>query len=125
MTNKSVFALIIAGPGTLQNGILALITTVPQINAALVAEDVSSALRMIENHQPRIIILDMSFPNVRDIVRQIKVQYPHIHLIVLAEDTSQEKESEALEADRVLIKGFSAKKLIVIVEKFLENTSHS
>ncbi len=120
MTNKSVLALIIAGPGALQNGLLALITTVPQISAALVAEDASSALRMVENHQPALIILDMSIPKVGDVVRQIKTQYPNIHLIVLAEDTAQEKEGEACGVDSVLLKGFSAQKMIALIEGLLD-----
>ena len=120
MTSKSILALVISGSGTLQNGLLALMTTIPQINAVLVAEDVNSALKMVENHHPGLIILDMSIPDMQDVIKQIKEQCPHGHLIVLVEDTIEEKEVEESGADSVLLKGFSAQKLIAIVENLID-----
>jgi DNA-binding NarL/FixJ family response regulator len=120
MTNKSILALVVSSPGSLQNGLLALMTTIPQISSVLVAEEVDAALRMVENHQPALIIMDMSFPKVQEIIKQIKVQYAHIHLIVLAEDAAQQKEIESFGVDSVLLKGFSAQKLIAIVENVLD-----
>ena len=116
MTNKAVLALVVSSSGTLQNGLLALTTTIPSISAVLVAEDINSALRLVENHQPGLIILDMATLKVQDVIKQIKEQYPRIHLIVLAEDVAQQKEVESFGADSVLLKGFSAQKLIAIVE---------
>jgi two-component system secretion response regulator SsrB len=119
MTNKSVLALVVSSPGALQNGLLALLTTISSISAVLVAEDTESATRMVENHQPSMIILDMSLINVKEIIHQIKEQCPHIHLIVLAEDTAQQKVAEESGADGVLIKGFPAKNLIEIIESLI------
>jgi len=119
MTNKSILVLVVSSSGDLQNGLLALMTTIPQISAVLVAEDVDSTLRMIENHQPALVILDMFLPKVQEVIKQIKAQYAQIHLIVLAEDTAQQKEIEAFGVDSVLIKGFQAQKLIAIVENLV------
>jgi len=123
MTNKSVLALVISSPGTLQNGLLALLTTIPPISAVLVAEDTKSALRMVENHQPGLIILELYSCKVgdlvRDLIQKIKEQCPPIHLIILAEDTAQQKEIEAFGVDSVLIKGFPAQKLIAIIESLI------
>jgi DNA-binding NarL/FixJ family response regulator len=132
MTNKSVLALVVSSSGVLQNGLLALMTTIPQINAVLVAEDIESALRMVKNHQPALIILDMAEQRqemvrdaalcslqVQDIIKKIKTQFPHIHLIVLVDDVTQQKEADALGADNVLIKGFSAQKFVAIVEDLI------
>jgi len=120
MTNKPILALVVSSSGTLQNGLLALITTIPSISAVLVAEDVKSTLRMVENHQPALVILDISAPDMQDVIKQIKELYPHIHLIVLADDIAQGKEAEELEVDNVLIKGFSAYKLVAIVENLID-----
>ena len=120
MTNKSILALVVSNPGSLQNGLLALMTTIPQISSVLVAEEVDAALRMVENHQPALIILDMSLPKVQEVIKQIKEQCPQIHLIVLAEDIAQQKEIEAFGVGSVLLKGFSAQKLIAIVENVLD-----
>ena len=119
MTNKSILALVVSSPGALQNGLLALLTTISSISAVLVAEDTESATRMVENHQPSMIILDMSLIKVQEIIHQIKEQCPHIHLIVLAEDTVQQKVAEESGADGVLIKGFPAKNLIEIIESLI------
>jgi len=126
MKNKPLLALVVSNSGTLQDGLLALMTTIPQISAVLAAEDVVATLRMVENHQPALVLLDMSIPKVREVITEIKAQWPHIHVIVLTEDTVQKNESEASGADSVLIKGFHAQKLIAIVESLidqLESTS--
>ena len=125
MTNKSVLALVVSSSGVLQNGLLALMTTIPQISAVLVAEDINSTLRMVENHQPALILLDMTLPDMQEVIKQIKEQCPRIHLIVLAEDITQQEQAKASGADSVLLSGFSAKKLLAIVENTIncqENT---
>jgi DNA-binding NarL/FixJ family response regulator len=103
----------------LQNGLLALVTTNPTISAVLVAENVSSALRMIASHHPKLIILDM--PNVGETIHDIKSHWPDIHLNVLADDILQQDEAEDSGADSVLIKGFHAQKLVDIVESVIAN----
>ena len=119
MTNKSILALVVSSPGTLQNGLLALMTTIPQISSVLVAEDADSALRLVQNHQPTLIILDVSLLKVQDAIKQIKTQWPQIHLIVLADDLTLGKDLEVLGADRVLIKGFPPQKLVEVIEDLI------
>jgi response regulator of citrate/malate metabolism len=116
MTDKTLLALLVSSAGTYQNGLLALMTTIPQISVVLVVEDVKSAMRMVENHDPRLIILDIYLLEVQNVIQQIKSQYPHIQLIVIAEDFEQQKKAEVFGADNVLLKGFAAKKLVEIVE---------
>ena len=116
MTNKTVLALVVSSSDSLQNGLLALMTTIPQISAVLVAEDVNSTLRMVANHQPALVLLDLSLPQMREIISQIKAQYPRVQLIVLAEDVTQREAAEALGVDHVLLEGFSAQQLVAIVE---------
>ena len=116
MANKSILALVVSSAGPYQNGLVALMTTIPQISVVLVAEDVKSTLRMVENHLPLLIILDISVPEAQDVIKQIKSQFPHIQLIVIAEDFEQQKKAEVFGADIALLKGFSAQKLVEIVE---------
>jgi DNA-binding NarL/FixJ family response regulator len=121
MTNKAVLALVASSSGTLQNGLLALMTTLPQVNSVLVTEEVGSTLRMVENHQPALVILDVSSPDMLEVVREIKARWAHISLVVLAEDRAQQNEAEAAGADRVLIKGFSVQSFIAIVENVIKD----
>jgi DNA-binding NarL/FixJ family response regulator len=119
MTDKTILALVVSSAGLLQNGVLALMTTIPQISAVLVAEDINSAKRMIENHQPTLIVMDMTLSKAKVVIKKIKVQYPHIHLIILAEDIEQQKQVEALGITSVLLKGFSPEKFITTVETII------
>ena len=119
MTNKSILALVVSSSGDLQNGLLALITTISLIDVVLVAEDTESALQMIENHRPALIILESSSFQVGATINEIKTQWPQIHLIVLVDDITQGKDAEASGADRSLIKGFQPQKLIAIIDEIL------
>jgi DNA-binding NarL/FixJ family response regulator len=125
MTNKPVLALVVSSSGSFQNGLLALMTTIHQISAVLVAEDVNSTLRMVEYHQPALVVLDMSLPEMQDVIMQIKAQYPRIQLIVLVEDRAQGEAAEVLGVDGILIKGFSAQQLVDIVENIIDGWDDS
>lgn len=125
MTNKTVLALVVSSSDSLQNGLLALMTTIPHVNAVLVAEDVNSTLRMVANHRPALVVLDLSSPEMQDVITQVKAQYPRIQLIVLAEDVTQREAAEALGVDHVLIEGFSAQQLVAIVENLTRKLEES
>ena len=112
MNDKSILALVVANTGSLQNGLLAIITTLPQIKSSLVAEDVVSALKLIEVHQPALVILDEDQLMAQEAIKQIRSKWPKIHIIALISDIEQEKNLKKLGADVVLVKGFTVKKLI-------------
>ncbi len=120
MTNKPILALVVSRSGPLQDGLLALMTTTPQISAVLVAEDGNSALRMVENHQPALIILDMTLSRVQVVIKEVKTRWPHKQLIVIVKEIAQQKEAEASGVDNVLLEGFPAQKLVAIVEKLID-----
>jgi DNA-binding NtrC family response regulator len=114
MTSKPFLALIAVVPSTLQNGLLALMTTTPLISAVLVAEEASLMLRMVKDHRPALIVLDMDFPDAQMLLNQIKSSWPFIRCILLVESADQKREVE--NADAVLIKGFTAEKLFGTIE---------
>ena len=119
---KPILALILTNHGTLQNGLLALLTTIPQISTVLVAEDADSGLRMLQDHRPRLLLLDMDLAEdgAQAILKQIKSQSLHIGTIALVDSVPQREKAESLAADGVLLKGFSATKLISAIEEILE-----
>lgn len=120
MMKKSILALVVSNSGSLQNGLSALLTTIPQISPVHAGEELSKTLRMVEKHQPALAILDMPIPEVKEVVGQIKEFYPHIHLIVLVNNVIGQKDVEELGVDSVLIKGFPAQELITTVEELLD-----
>lgn len=114
MTSKSVLALIAVVPGTLQNGLMALMTTAPLISTLLVAEEASSLSRMVKDHRPALIVMDMDFPDAQMLFKWIKSSWPLTRFILLVDSVEQTKEVE--NADAVLIKGFTAEKLFEVIE---------
>lgn len=122
MTNKSLLVLVVTNLQSLKDGLLALMTTIPQINTVFAAERLYFALSLAKKHQPQVIILDTSLPGIRDGIKQIKAQCSHTHLIVLVEDLQEQKDVEKSGADSVLIKGFPAQKLIDIVEELIDQS---
>jgi DNA-binding NarL/FixJ family response regulator len=117
MKNNPVLALIIAPPSTLQDGLLALMTTSDLINAVLVAEAASQALRMVKDHHPNLVLLDSHLPQARKVLEQIKNKWPQTGCIVLV--GSVEQEHAFKEADAVLIEGFSPSRLMATIEELL------
>jgi DNA-binding NarL/FixJ family response regulator len=121
MMTKS-HAVIVTGPGSLQNGLLALMTAMPQIQVVGEAEDASAALQMVVEHRPDLVLLDMDLPGNEPcaFLRQIKNDWPATRCIALAEDVPQQREAEASGADIALVKGFPPAQLIAIIEGLLQ-----
>lgn len=118
---KPALALIVTGPGSLQKGLVAMITTMPQIQAVLVTEEASAALRMIADHRPALVLLDMVLPGngAGTVLKEIRTSWPSTRCIILADDIRHQQEAEAAGADVVLIKGFTAATFLVTVEGLL------
>jgi DNA-binding NarL/FixJ family response regulator len=117
MASKPVLALIVASPSSLQNGLLALLTTISQISAVMVAEEASLALRMVRDHHPTILLLDVNLPESQTLLKQLKTDWPKTRCILLV-DSVEQKEG-VTDTDAVLIKGFPAAKLVGTVEQLL------
>ena len=120
MTKKPMLTLVVSNAGSQQNGLLALLTTIPQISPVLADEELGTALRLVENHKPALAILDMSIPEVKETIRQIKELCSQIHLIVLVNNVKEQKDAEELGVDRILLKGFPAQKLVDVVEELID-----
>ena len=117
MTSKTVLALIVATPSSLQNALMALMTTFSQISAVMVAEETNLALRMVKDHHPALIVIDVDFPESQTLLKQMKTQWPRARCILLV--NSFEQKEDGTDADAVLIKGFPVEKLNGTVEELL------
>jgi DNA-binding NarL/FixJ family response regulator len=115
------YALIVTGPGSLQNGLLALMTAMPQIEVVGEADDASSALEIVMEHRPHLVLLDMDLPGSEPwvLLRQIKAKWPATRCIALADDVQQQQEAEAAGAEVALVKGFAPAQLIATIERLL------
>ena len=114
-------ALIVTGPGSFENGLLALMTAMPQIEVVGEADNASSALQMVVEHRPDLVLLNMDLPGNDPcaLLRQIKKDSPATRCIALADDVQHQQESEASGADVALVKGFPPAQLIATIERLL------
>jgi len=118
---KPVLVLILSKQGALQNGLLALLTTIPQINAVLVAQDVDSGRRMLQDHRPGLLLLDMDLPQyaAQSMLNQLNSHSSSSKWIALVDSVYQGQQAKSLGADEVLLQGFSSTTLITVIENLV------
>jgi DNA-binding NarL/FixJ family response regulator len=114
-------ALIVTAPGSLQNGLLALMTAMPETEVVGEASSASAALEMVAERGPDLVLLDVDVADNEPwaLLRQVKNDWPTTRCIVLANDVPQQQEAMAAGADIALVKGFAPAQLIAAVEKLL------
>jgi DNA-binding NarL/FixJ family response regulator len=118
---RPTLALIAARPGSLQDSLVALMTTMPQVNAVLIAEDAASALRTMAQHRPALVVLEMDLRTEEGLtpLQEIGTRWPSAWCIVLVDDIEQQREAESAGANEVLIAGFPAAQFIAAIEGLL------
>ena len=121
MSKRVTLALVVARPGPLRNSLLALMTTMPQIEILAETTDPSALRRMGAGMQPDVVLLDASLPEdqVWAALGRIKAEWSQTRSIVLVEDSQQQQKAQAAGADVVLFKGYPAAKLIAAIEGLL------
>ena len=120
MNNTKPILLIVAPPSDLQIGLQALLTTRLEVDVLVTGEG-SSALKVIERHNPALVILDHDLPrnNVPMIIQHIKSSWPDIRCIVMVNDDGERQKLLGTGADLILIKGLPGVKLVTEIEEFL------
>jgi DNA-binding NarL/FixJ family response regulator len=101
----------------MRDGLHALVTAMPQIDAVLAADDIASALTMPFQGLPALVLME-STPKSRDVwlaMRRVKARWPKTRCIFLAGDVQQHQEAEAAGADVVLLQGFPAGRLVAAI----------
>ena len=85
---RPTLALIAIRPGSLQDSLVALMTTMPQVNAVLIAEDAASALRTMAQHHPALVVIEVGLPSGEGQVplQEIRIRWPETQCIALASD---------------------------------------
>ena len=118
---KTWLTLIIARPGRLRDGLLALVTTIPQIKIVGLMDYETSVLWMVDRYQPALVVLDCSLfgDEVRSWVEHIKALQPQTQCLVMANSAHQQELAVAGGAGEVLLKGFPATELFSSVERLL------
>ena len=121
MTKSQTRALIVTHRESLQNGLQALVMSIPQVDIIGQVDDGSRALEIIQEHHPDLVLLDMDLPGNEPsaLLRQLKNDWPATRCIALANDVQHQQESEVAGADVALVKGFPPAQLIATIERLL------
>jgi DNA-binding NarL/FixJ family response regulator len=115
-------ALIVAKPSQFREGLQAMLTSIPQIKQVSQVDDAPSALRMVAQHYPALVLLDfdLSSSDVLAVtLKQIKATWPQSQCIALVHNEQEYQMAKAAGADVVLMKGVPATKLLTIVKDLL------
>ena len=121
---KTNSGLVVARPGLVREGLQAVLSAIPGMNALEPADDGASALDRLASHHPDLVIVDSSLPEDELCVtlRQIKEQYPDVRCVVVAASLQQGRALEATGADAILVEGSSAALLSTTIKALLTQT---
>jgi DNA-binding NarL/FixJ family response regulator len=116
-----MLALLVVWPGPLREALRTLMTSIPGVEIAGEAGDTSSALRMISEHQPDLVLVDADLPGGEAwrTLKQMKEKWPPIRCVVLTDHSCQQQAAKAADADAVLQKGMPAALLVQAIETLL------
>lgn len=119
--NKITLGLIIAKPGHLRKSLQSLLRTIPQIEILAESNDPSILLKMKQEIQPELILVDGGLMAEDDwtAVRNIKADWPGTRILVLTDDDQQGQAAREAGADHYLLKGFRATELARLIETSL------
>jgi DNA-binding NarL/FixJ family response regulator len=121
---KTNLGLVVARPGLVRDGLQAVLSAIPGMDALEPADDGASALDRLKSHRPDLVILDSSLSEgaVCTTLRQIKGQWPDVRCIVVAASPQQGHAMKAAGADAMLVEGFSAALLSTAIKALLAET---
>lgn len=117
---KTIEILIVTRSVFLQQGLGALIESLPQVSRVKATKDLQIAYALIEEHQPKIVLLDESLvaKDLKDALEKIRRLSPDTSRILLADDV-QKMDLILTHTEAVCIKGISPDALASTVTNLL------
>lgn len=99
----------------------AFLTTWPGVDNIREAENGRAALRLLEQAQPDLVLMDVRMPELDGLAatRQIKARWPHIKIIALSLYADSLAEARTAGADACISKGETPEKILTAIEALL------
>ena len=117
MPERNTLVLVAARPGPLQDSLVALVTTIREVSAVLIAEDGRAALRMAGQHSPAMVVTEADLgASDGSIVAAIKTRWPAMACVVLVDDAEARITAQEAGADHILTVGHPPCRLIEVIE---------
>jgi len=112
---KPISILLVDDHPLVRAGIRTLLEKLPEVVVTGEATDGREALRMIREHPPNIVLMDIAMPGLNglDATKRISAEFPGVLVVVLSMYTDQEYVRQAVEAGAAgyLVKGSAAAEL--------------
>ena len=125
---KTLRVLIADDQLLVRAGICELLKVLPDLAVVGQASDGSEALRLIETLQPDLVLMDIAMPGMNGLEATVlaKKQFPHIRVIVLSDNSSEEFVFRALRsgADGFILKDDPAGELYAAIESVANGGEH-
>ena len=122
---KKPFSIVIAEDHTiLREGVKALLSSHPDLKVVGEAADGLEAIRCVQNHNPDMILLDLSMPRMTglDAIKEIKRVTPKIKIVVLTVHNTEEYILSTLQAgaDGYVLKDAHSTELMTAIRQVLD-----
>ena len=109
-------------------GICELVKQLPDVKVVGLAADGREALRLIETHDPDIILMDTSMPEMNGLEAAVlaKKQFPRVKIIILSDHSSEELVFRALRsgAEGLVLKHDSVEELYSAITSVAQGDEH-
>ena len=116
---KPVRLLVVDDHHIVRQGLIALLTTVPEMQVVAEASDGQRALELYRQHQPDVTLMDlrMNTMNGVETTRAIRAEFPNARIIVLTTFDGDEDIYRALQAGArgYLLKGMDTEELLAAI----------
>lgn len=125
MPKQTKLAIIVAKPGHLRDGVQSLLRTLPEIEIIAEIKSPLVLLKMGNEMQPDLILLDASLlgENTLKVITKINEEWPHTQCVVLVEDSQHHQAVYDTGADLVVQQGFLATKFVAAIQELLSARS--
>ncbi len=120
--DSHAFALIVAAPGRLRDGLRAMLSAKGEFVGAHLADDGNAALQELTTSHPSVVLLDANLPGGEAwrVLSELKERYPQSHCVVWTHTPTQARRATAAGADGVLDARFSSEGLSKVIEQAAE-----
>jgi two-component system NarL family response regulator len=116
---KPVRLLVVDDHHIVRQGLIALLTTVPEMQVVAEASDGHQALELYRQHQPDVTLMDLRMHTMNGVetTRAIRAEFPNARIIVLTTFDGDEDIYRALQAGArgYLLKGMDTEELLAAI----------
>lgn len=128
MSQPTITVVICDDQAVVREGLAAILGTVPQISVVGLASHGGEALRLVEQHRPQVVLMDLNMPEMNGVqaTRKLREQFPETAVLVLTTYATDEWLFDAIRAGArgYLLKDTRRDDLVRAIEGTAQGKSH-